>query len=73
MNVESLSAINGMRIEHMRRRLEADDLEGFLAAYEQYALTAVFEPAAIPLTQVALPGVDLFSLSKVTVGDRALA
>ncbi|CAN7494085.1 DUF2726 domain-containing protein [Polaromonas sp. LjRoot131] len=39
----------------MKKRLEADDLEGFLAAYENYVLTVVFEPAAIPLTQVALP------------------
>ena len=39
----------------MKNRLEVHDLDGFLSSYEHYVLTAVFEPAAIPLTQVALP------------------
>ncbi|ABE46957.1 DUF2726 domain-containing protein [Polaromonas sp. JS666] len=59
-------------IEHMRRRLEADDLEGFLAAYEQYVLTAVFEPAAIPLTQVALPSALRRGFEKGSVTAKAL-
>lgn len=59
-------------IEHMRRRLEADDLEGFLAAYEQYALTAVFEPAAIPLTQVALPSALRRGFEKGSVTAKTL-
>jgi len=56
----------------MRRRLEADDLEGFLAAYEHYVLTVVFEPAAIPLTQVALPSALRRSFEKGSVTAKSL-
>jgi hypothetical protein len=59
-------------IKHMRRRLEADDLEGFLAAYEHYILTVVFEPAAIPLTQVALPSALRRSFEKGSVTAKSL-
>lgn len=59
-------------IKHMKRRLEADDLEGFLAAYEHYVRTAVFEPAAIPLTQVALPSALRRSFEEGRITAKAL-
>lgn len=60
-------------IEHMRRQLEADDLDGFLAAYEHYVLTAVFEPAAISLTQTSLPSVLRKGFEKGSVTAKTLA
>ena len=60
-------------IEHMRRQLEADDLDGFLAAYEHYVLTAVFEPAAISLTQTTLPLVLRKGFEKGNVTAKTLA
>lgn len=59
-------------IKHMRRRLEADDLDGFLAAYEHYVLTAVFEPAAISLTQTSLPSVLRKGFEKGSVTAKTL-
>jgi hypothetical protein len=59
-------------IKHMRRRLEVDDLDGFLAAYEQYVLTVAFEPAAIPLTQVALPSALRSGFEKGSVTAKTL-
>ena len=59
-------------IEQMRRQLEADDLDGFLAAYEHYVLTAVFEPAAISLTQTALPSVLRKGFEKGSVTAKTL-
>lgn len=59
-------------IEHMRRRLEADDLDGVLAAYERYVLTVVFEPAAISLTQSALPSVLRRGFEKGSVTAKTL-
>ncbi|WP_217992644.1 hypothetical protein [Polaromonas sp. AET17H-212] len=56
----------------MRRRLEVDDLDGFLAAYEQYVLTVAFEPAAIPLTQVALPSALRSGFEKGSVTAKTL-
>lgn len=59
-------------IEQMRRQLEADDLDGFLAAYEHYVLTAVFEPAAISLTQTSLPSVLRKGFEKGSVTAKTL-
>ncbi|KAL0630197.1 hypothetical protein Q9L58_010957, partial [Maublancomyces gigas] len=56
----------------MRRRLEVDDLDGFLMAYEQYVLTVVFEPAAIPLTQVEFPSALRRTLEKGSVAAKTL-
>lgn len=39
----------------MKKQLIADDLDGFLASYERYMQSSVFELAAIPVTQIALP------------------
>lgn len=56
----------------MRRRLKADDLDGFLKAYEQYMLKVAYEPAAIPITQVDFPAALRRTLERGTVATETL-
>jgi hypothetical protein len=59
-------------IEILQNLLNEDDLDGFFSAYEHYALTEVFEPSCLAITQVAFPSALRRSFEAKTITARTI-